>query len=236
MEITDEQLRSNLKSIQKRIADACQRAGRDPSEVKLIAVSKTKPIHDIEVLEEAGQLSFGENYVQELHAKQTELSRNTEWHMIGHLQRNKVRYLIGTVALIHSVDSIVLVEQIEKEAAKKNRTMNILMEINIAEEETKWGFRKEEAETAAEQIAAFPHLRLKGLMTSAPKTNSPEANRIYFRNMKSLADQIARQKIPGVSMGILSMGMTQDFEIAIEEGSTMVRIGTGIFGERTYSR
>ena len=221
MEITDEQLRSNLKSVQQRISDACLRAGRDPSEVKLIAVSKTKPVHDIEVLEEAGQLSFGENYVQELHAKQAELSRKTEWHMIGHLQRNKVRYLIGTVALIHSVDSIVLVEQIEKEAAKKN---------------TKWGFRIEEAEAAAEQIAAFPHLRLKGLMTSAPKTDCPETNRIYFRNMKSLADQIARQKIPGVSMDILSMGMTQDFEIAIEEGSSMVRIGTGLFGERTYSR
>lgn len=216
MEITDEQLRANLASVQKRISDACRRAGRNPSEVKLIAVSKTKPVHDIEVLMEAGQLSFGENYVQEIRAKHDILKDSVEWHMIGHLQRNKVKYLIDEVSMIHSVDTIALAEQIEKEAAKKNRTMDILMEVNIAREETKWGFMEEEAEHAAEEIAAFSHLHLKGLMTSAPITDNPETNRVYFRAMRELAEKISERQIPCASMDTLSMGMTRDFEAAIE--------------------
>jgi pyridoxal phosphate enzyme (YggS family) len=234
LELTEEQLKQNLKDVKERIADACARAGRDPEEVTLVAVSKTKPLDDIRVIFSQGQTAFGENYVQEFCEKYDELGDTVDWHMIGHLQRNKVKYIIGKTKLIHSVDSLRLADQIEKEAAKKDVTADILMEVNIAKEESKWGFTEEEAPEAAKAIAEHPHIRLHGLMTSAPITDDPENDRKYFRMLRELAEKIDAEHIPGVEMNELSMGMTQDFETAIEEGATIVRVGTAIFGARNY--
>lgn len=234
MELSDEQLKQNLQQVQERIRAACQRAGRDPADVHLLAVSKTKPVHDIEVLRDAGQTMFGENYVQEIRTKYEALGDSVEWHMIGHLQRNKVKYIIDKVKLIHAVDTVHLAEQIEKEAAKAGVIMPVLMEVNYAREETKWGFLPEEAPEAARAVSALPHVRLQGLMTSAPFTENPESNRGYFAGMRQLAASIQDLQLPNVTMHTLSMGMTRDFEVAVEEGATIVRVGTAVFGERDY--
>ena len=234
MQLSDEELRQNLHEVREKIKEACRRSGRDPREVKLLAVSKTKPVRDIITVHDAGQAMFGENYVQEIRSKYEEIGDQVEWHMIGHLQRNKVKYVIDKVKLIHSLDTIRLARQIEKEAAKRDIVMDVLMEVNYAREETKWGFMKEEAPEAAKKIAQFPHIHLCGLMTSAPVTDDSETNRGYFRGMRELAGQIDGLHIPNVRMDILSMGMTQDYEVAIEEGATIVRVGTAIFGERNY--
>ena len=234
MELAAEELKQNLANVRARIRAACERAGRDPSGVTLLAVSKTKPIEDIRVLLSEGQKAFGENYVQELKEKYEALGDAAEWHMIGHLQRNKVKYIIDKVCLIHAVDTLRLAEQIEKEAAKHDRIVEVLMEVNIAREETKWGFTEEEAPAAAKAMGALPHLRLRGLMTSAPITKEVETNRPYFRGLRELARRIDAQHFPNVRMDTLSMGMTQDFEVAVEEGATIVRVGTAIFGARDY--
>ena len=163
------------------------------------------------------------------------LPKDIKWHMIGHLQRNKVKYLVGKASLIHSVDSIRLAEQIEKEYAKADEIANVLIEVNMAQEESKFGITSEETEQLVREIAKFPHIRIKGLMTIAPYTDNPESNRVYFRNMKKLSVDIENKNIDNVSMNILSMGMTGDYQVAVEEGATMVRVGTGIFGERNYN-
>ena len=162
-----------------------------------------------------------------------------QWHMIGHLQKNKVKYLIGRTALIHSVDSVSLAEQIEKEAEKKNQIIQILLEVNVAREESKWGFTSDDVVQAAQEISALSHVRVLGLMTSAPITEYPETNRIYFRNLKTLAEELTRKKLLTIPESdfhnpVLSMGMTNDFEVAIEEGATMIRVGTAVFGKRNY--
>ncbi|MGN0838100.1 MAG: YggS family pyridoxal phosphate-dependent enzyme [Pyramidobacter sp.] len=234
MQLTEDQLKQNLKDVQNRIAAACRRAGRDPQSVKLLAVSKTKTAGDIRTLMSAGQHAFGENYVQELRQKYDELGGSVEWHLIGHLQRNKVKYIVDKVSMIHSVDTLKLAEQIEKEAARRDLTVDVLMEVNIARESTKWGFMAEDAPAAARAVGAYPHLRLRGLMTSAPIVENPEDNRVYFRGMRELAAEIAAQHCPNVQMDVLSMGMTQDYETAVEEGATIVRVGTAIFGARNY--
>lgn len=231
-----------LSYVRGRIRAACERSGRRPEDVTLIAVSKTKPMSDILEAWKAGATHFGENYVQELMQKE-EAFENTgaaepiRWHMIGHLQKNKVKYLIGHTALIHSVDSIPLAEQIEKEAAKRDQAVRILLEVNAAREESKWGFDPSAVFQAAREISAFPHVRVLGLMTSAPYTEEPETNRIYFRGLHECAQRLASEKLLSVSepdfrVPVLSMGMTGDYEVAVEEGATMVRVGTGIFGER----
>ena len=163
------------------------------------------------------------------------LPKDIKWHMIGHLQRNKVKYLVGKASLIHSVDSIRLAEQIEKEYAKADEIANILIEVNMAQEESKFGITSEETEQLVREIAKFPHIRIIGLMTIAPYTDNPESNRVYFRNMKKLSVDIENKNIDNVNVSILSMGMTNDYEVAIEEGATMVRVGTGIFGARDYA-
>lgn len=234
-----------LRLVRGRIDAACERSGRCREDVTLIAVSKTKPFSDILEARAAGVIHFGENYVQELMRKtdQFESSGETEpirWHMIGHLQKNKVKYLIGRTVLIHSVDSVSLAEQIEKEAAKKNQTVRILLEVNAAREESKWGFDFGTVFHAAGDILAFPHVRVLGLMTSAPYTDDPETNRMYFRKLKTCAEELAAAKLLSVSEPafrgpVLSMGMSGDYEVAVEEGATMVRVGTGIFGERHYA-
>ena len=225
----------NYKSVEEKVIQACKRAGRDPSEVTLIAVSKTKPISMIEELLPLGVRDFGENKVQELTEKAEILSPEIRWHMIGHLQRNKVKYVVDKACLIHSVDSLRLAEEISKEAGKKNRTASVLLEVNVAGEESKFGIAPEEALPLAKEIAGLPHIQIKGLMTIAPYTEDPENNRNFFRDLRKLSVDIAQENIDNVTMTVLSMGMTGDYEVAIEEGATHVRVGTGIFGERNYS-
>ena len=164
------------------------------------------------------------------------LPKDIKWHMIGHLQRNKVKYLVGKASLIHSVDSIRLAEQIEKEYAKADEIANILIEVNMAQEESKFGITSQETEELIREIAKLPHVRIQGLMTIAPFTDNPETNRVYFKNMKKLSVDINNKNIDNVNVSILSMGMTNDYEVAIEEGSTMVRVGTGLFGARNYNQ
>lgn len=225
----------NIRQVEENIKNACKRSNRDVSEVTLIAVSKTKPYTDIEEALPTGVRDFGENKVQELCEKYEILPKDICWHMIGHLQRNKVKYLVGKVSLIHSVDSIRLAEQIEKEFAKADKVANILVEVNMAEEESKFGITAQDTEVLIREISKFPHIKIKGLMTIAPYTDNPETNRVYFRNMKKLSVDIENKNIDNVSMSVLSMGMTGDYEVAIEEGATLVRVGTGIFGVRNYN-
>lgn len=227
-------LTENVIEVEKNIQAACDRAGRSREEVRLIAVSKTKPVSDIEEVLTTGILDYGENKVQELSDKYDVLPKNIRWHMIGHLQRNKVKYLIGKTVLIHSVDSLRLAEQIEHEAAKADTIMNVLIEVNVAGEESKFGTTCNEAIELVRAVAALKHVKIKGLMTIAPFTDNPEDNRIYFKKLKQLSVDIKSKNINNVDMDELSMGMTGDYEVAIEEGATMVRVGTGIFGERNY--
>lgn len=228
-------LAENLKTVEERICKACERANRNREEVTLIAVSKTKPVSMLEEVYREGIRCFGENKVQELTDKYEQLPDDVRWHMIGHLQRNKVKYIIGKTELIHSVDSIRLAETIEQEAAKKDIIADILIEVNVAEEESKFGLKVDEVIPLIEKIAEFPHIRIKGLMTIAPYVENPEENRNVFARLQKLSVDIAEKNIDNVSVGVLSMGMTNDYEIAIEEGATMVRVGTGIFGERDYT-
>ena len=211
---------------------ACRRAGRDPKEVTLIAVSKTKPLSMLQEAYEAGARDFGENKVQEILEKYPGMPADAKFHMIGHLQRNKVRQVIDKVCLIHSVDSIRLAEQIEAEAEKKNLQVDILLEVNVAREESKYGFFLEDLENAVIQISKFSHIRIKGLMTIAPFVENPEENRDIFQKLNHFFIDMKSKNIDNVSMSVLSMGMTGDYQVAIEEGSTMIRVGTGIFGAR----
>lgn len=228
-------IQENIKLVEENIKKACEKVGRDVNEVTLIAVSKTKPYTAIEEALPTGVKDYGENKVQELCDKYEILPKDIKWHMIGHLQRNKVKDLVGKASLIHSVDSIRLAEQIEKEYAKADEIANILIEVNMAQEESKFGITSEETEQLVREIAKFPHIRIKGLMTIAPYTDNPESNRVYFRNMKKLSVDIENKNIDNVSMSVLSMGMTGDYQVAVEEGATLVRVGTGIFGERNYN-
>lgn len=227
-------LKDNLIKVQENIRAACQKAGRDEREVTLIAVSKTKPVWMIRKLYEEGVLNFGENKVQELVEKYEALPKEIKWHMIGHLQRNKVKHVIDKSYLIHSIDSLRLAEEVSRQGEKRNLTVNILLEVNIAEEKSKFGITKEETIFLVQAIAKLPNIQVKGLMTVAPYTEDPENNRKYFRNLKELSVDITTKNIDNVCMDTLSMGMTSDYMIAIEEGATIVRVGTGIFGERTY--
>ena len=225
-------VQEQLNDVRQKIVQACERAGRNPSEVKLIAVSKTKPVSMIEEAIACGQTVFGENKVQELCDKIPQLPANLEWHLIGHLQRNKVKYIVDKVALIHSVDTVRLAKQISQEAIKAGVTVQILLEVNVAREESKFGFMEEEVEEVVREIAAFPNIQIVGLMTIAPFVADPEENRIYFKKLHQLCVDINKKNIDNIRMSELSMGMTGDYEVAIEEGATMVRVGTGIFGTR----
>ena len=229
-------LKENLKEVQENILKACEKSGRNPEDVTLIAVSKTKPVPMPQEIYDENIRDFGENKVQELVEKYDELPQDIKWHMIGHLQRNKVKYIVDKVCLIHSVDSYRLAEEINIQAKKKNITVPILVEVNIAEESSKFGVHAEDAIALVEQIAQLENVRIKGLMTIAPFVENPEDNRQYFRNIRQLSVDIAAKNIDNVSMNVLSMGMTGDYMVAIEEGATMVRVGTGIFGERNYNK
>lgn len=229
-------LKDNIAVVRKNIELACERAGRNPEEVTLIAVSKTKPLSDIEeVIATTDTRDFGENKVQEMVDKYEKVSTPVNWHLIGHLQTNKVKYIVDKACLIHSVDSFNLAKTIEKEAVKRNVTANILIEVNVAEEETKFGVRCEEVLSLIEQIKDLPHVKVKGLMTIAPFVENPEDNRVYFRTLRDLSLDIASKNIDNIDMSVLSMGMTNDYVVAVEEGATLVRVGTGIFGARNYN-
>lgn len=224
----------NINEVRKNMEEACRVSGRNPEEVSLIAVSKTKPVPMLQEAYDAGCRDFGENKVQEIMDKIDRLPSDIRWHMIGHLQTNKVKYIVGKVFLIHSVDSLHLAEAISKEAVKQNTTVNILIEVNVAKEDTKYGAMAEDTMSLVEKIALLPGICVKGLMTIAPYVENPQENRQYFVKLKQLAVDIKSKNIDNVHMDILSMGMTGDYMVAIEEGATYVRVGTGIFGERQY--
>lgn len=233
----------NLQIIEDNILKACKNSHRDRDQVTLIAASKTKPLLMIEEVYNEGIVNFGENKVQEIINKSEEIDelnknelKNIKWHMIGHLQRNKVKYIVDKVTLIHSVDSLRLAKEIEKEARKNNVIVDVLLEVNIAMDPDKYGFKESEVNSALIEISKFKHINIKGLMTIPPYVENPEENRHYFQKMRELFVDIEAKNIDNVSMEILSMGMTGDYCVAIEEGATMVRIGTGIFGERDYSK
>lgn len=224
----------NLKDVQQQVAQAAANVGRNPTDITLIAVSKTKPIDMISEIYDCGIREFGENKVQEILAKSEVLPNDINWHMIGHLQRNKVKQVISKAILIHSVDSMRLAHTISDEAVKQNLNVEILLEVNVAGEETKYGFTMEETPQALLEISKLPNITVRGLMTSAPYVNNPEENRGYFKQLKQLCVDLKAKNIDNTSMDFLSMGMTNDFQVAIEEGATHIRVGTAIFGERNY--
>lgn len=228
-------IRENLETVEKKIEAACERAGRERSEVTLIAVSKTKPVSDIRQAMECGIKVFGENKVQEIQQKTEEIKEDLNWHMIGHLQANKVKYLPGKVCMIHSVDNVKLAKEIEKQFGKSDLRIDVLVEVNMAQEESKFGLSADEVPAFIKEIADLPHLHIRGLMTIAPYTEDAESNRKYFKGLRDLMHRINEMKILPDEMDTLSMGMTGDYEVAIEEGATFVRVGTGIFGERDYN-
>lgn len=234
MEKERQDIWENIVHVEERILNACNRVGRKREEVTLIAVSKTKPIETLSHVYEKGIREFGENKVQELVEKYKDMPEDLNWHMIGHLQRNKVKAVIDKACLIHSVDSYRLAKQIDSEASKIDRDISVLIEVNIAEEESKFGIKTSELDELVGLMSQLKHIKVKGLMTIAPFVENPEENRIHFRNLKQLSVDIKSKNIDNVSMNILSMGMTNDYEVAIEEGATHIRIGTGIFGERIY--
>lgn len=229
-----ENLEENLKQVEERIKRACERVNRKREEIILVAVSKTKPISMVQTVYKTGVREFGENKVQELCEKYAAMEKDIHWHMIGHLQRNKVKQVIDKAYLIHSVDSLRLAEQIEQAAAEIEKRVSILVEVNVAKEDSKYGIMPEETESFIRKISTFRHISIQGLMTIAPFVENQEKNRVYFRNLRELAVDIKSKNIDNVGMNFLSMGMTNDYEVAIEEGANIVRIGTGIFGERKY--
>jgi pyridoxal phosphate enzyme (YggS family) len=225
---------ANLKHIEERIRSAAKRANRNPDSVRLVAVSKTQPAEAVRAALEAGQQIFGENYVQEFLEKSRQLPETLDWHFIGSLQSNKVKYLVGLTALIHSVDRLSLAREIDRQWEKSGKPCDILLQVNISGEETKSGTSTESLLHLACEVALLPHIRVRGLMTMPPFFDEPERARPYFRKLKRLSDLLAAEKIPGITMEELSMGMSGDFEVAIEEGATLVRVGSAIFGERYY--
>jgi pyridoxal phosphate enzyme (YggS family) len=229
-------IKENLEIVESNIRKACEKAGRERSEVTLIAVSKTKPVEALREAMDCGIRVFGENKVQEMKDKNAVITEDLDWHMIGHLQANKVKYLPGMACMIHSVDNIKLAQEIEKQFAKNDIKIDVLIEVNMAAEDTKFGLSPEEVIPFVKEISALPHLNIRGLMTIAPYTEDPESNRQYFRGLRELKDKINGMELLPQPMDTLSMGMTGDYQIAIEEGATFVRVGTGIFGERDYSQ
>lgn len=228
-------VKENYNYVKQQVEETAKACGRDPKEITLIAVSKTKPLENIEELIEIGVEDFGENKVQELCDKYEHVSQPVRFHLIGHLQTNKVKYIVDKACLIHSVDSLKLAQTIQKEAAKKHVIAQILIEVNVAEEDSKFGLHTEDVIPFIQEISTMPNLHVNGLMTIAPFVDDPEDNRKYFRTLKQLSLDITSKNIDNIDMNVLSMGMTNDYKVAIEEGATMVRVGTAIFGARNYN-
>lgn len=226
----------NLKFIHEKIAAAALKAGRDPASVLLVAVSKTRDASAVDDAARSGQRLFGENYVQELVTKAAQVSESVAWHFIGGLQSNKVRQIAGLVEMIHSVDRLSLAREIDRQWERLGKTCNVLIQVNIACEASKCGANSADVLGLVRNVAALPHLRIKGLMTMPPFFDDPEGARPYFRELKRLSELVAAERILNVEMTELSMGMSGDFEVAIAEGATLVRIGSAIFGERERQR
>lgn len=230
----------NIREVEEKIAAAAQKSGRKAEDILLLAVSKTKPVELIGEAVQAGLISLGENRVQEIMEKYEPMQayapagERIHWHLIGHLQTNKVKYIIDKVDMIHSVESLKLAEEIEKRAAAANRVMDVLIEVNMAGEESKFGVAPADTEDMLRALSKMAHLRVRGLMTVAPFVENQEENREVFRQMRELLVDMNAKKIDNIKMDTLSMGMTGDYAVAIEEGATIVRVGTGIFGEREY--
>ena len=228
-------IRENLDIVERNIQAACDKAGRDRSEVTLVAVSKTKPVSDLMEAYDAGIRVFGENKVQELVDKMEKMPGDIHWHMIGHLQRNKVKYIVGKVELIHSVDNAELAEEINRRAEKAGVVQDILIEVNIADEETKFGIAKEEVKDFYVNISKLPYVNVRGVMCIAPYVVEPEQNRHYFADLRKIFVDITNNIVDNSRVDIMSMGMTGDYEVAVEEGATLIRVGTGVFGARNYN-
>ena len=228
------QIATNVAAIKQRIAAAASRAGRAPETIRLMAVSKTVEPARIRQAIEAGMTLFGENYVQEAREKIPDVGHTVEWHMIGHLQTNKVKYVVNLFDWIHSVDRLELARELDKRAGQNNRRLNVLIEVNVSGEESKSGAEASQALELVRQISLLPHLSVRGLMTMPPYSDDPENSRPYFKALHKLRDEISAAAIPNIQMDELSMGMTDDFEVAIEEGATIIRVGRAIFGARSY--
>lgn len=223
----------NIAALRQRIAIAAEKSGRKPEEIEIIAVTKTVDVPRIREAMAEGITSLGENRVQELTAKYEEVGPEANWHLIGHLQTNKVKYIIDKVTLVHSLDRMSLAKELNKRAVAASRVVPVLVQVNIAEEETKFGLHEDEVIPFIEEVRSMPGMKIQGLMTIAPFTEEPETVRPVFRALKELAEKIKGLNFPEVEMRYLSMGMTNDFEVAIEEGANMIRVGSGIFGERS---
>ncbi len=232
----EDRMKDKLEIIEQEIEEAARKSGRKVGDITLIAVSKTYPLEAIQEAFSLGCRDFGENHVQELTQKMDNVDEKVNWHLIGHLQTNKVKYIVGKTKLIHSVDRLKLAEEIDKQSAKKGCITDVLVEVNVAKEESKHGFFVEEVMPAMAALAKLQHIRVRGLMTVAPFVADPEENRPIFRKLYDLSVDIQKQKFDNISSDILSMGMSNDYKIAIEEGATMVRIGTAIFGNRDYAK
>lgn len=229
------ELEKNVNQVWQTIQNSLAKVGRRPDEVHLIAVSKTRSAEEIQQLYALGQLDFGENKPQEIRDKQPLLPPELRWHMIGHLQANKLKYVVGKCILIHSVDSLKLAQEIEEYAAKHNLTADILLQLDIARDGQKQGFLEKELGESLKRIAEYRHLSVKGLMTVAPYVSCAESNRSIFQRIRQISVDIQAKNYDNVSMNVLSMGMSNDYSVAIEEGATHVRVGTAIFGERNYN-
>lgn len=226
----------NIADIKEEIKQICHSCGRNPEDITLVVVTKTVDPERINYAVDCGVSNLGENKVQEIMDKYETVSKNIKWHLIGHLQTNKVKYIIDKVELIHSVDSIKLAEEISKRAERYDITKDVLVQINVAEEETKFGIGLEEAVNFVKSISAFDNIRIKGLMTIAPYSENPEGVRLVFRQLREKFDELSQMNLPNTEMKYLSMGMSNDYRIAIEEGANMIRIGTAIFGKRNYNK
>lgn len=225
-------IRENLASVEERIRAACERSGRSREDVTLVAVSKTNPVERILEAYEAGVRDFGENKVKEMLGKEPQLPEDIRWHLIGHLQTNKVKSVLGKTVLIHSIDSLKLLDTIDFESRKKNMVSEGLLEVNVAGEESKFGFLPEELIPLLGRLKQYKNLKIRGLMTVAPMVEDPEENRTVFRKLHQLSIDIKSKNVDNVTMNVLSMGMSGDYEVAVEEGATLIRVGTGIFGKR----
>jgi pyridoxal phosphate enzyme (YggS family) len=230
--ITKDEVKKNLERVRKRIVNSAIRAGRRPEEIILVAVTKGVPVELIQGAYEEGQRIFGENYAQEAIQKIERLPEDITWHFIGRIQRNKVKYIAGRFALVHSIDSIGLCEEFQKQCNKKGLQIDVLVEVNLAGENTKGGVNKVNTLSFVKDMLKFNALKMKGLMAMPPYSENSEDSRKYFRDLRQLRDELIVNGIPDENLQILSMGMSNDFEIAIEEGATMLRIGTAIFGPR----
>lgn len=227
-------VKNNLDQVSQNIKHACENSGRATDSVTLIAVSKTKPIELLKEAYEWGCRDFGENKVQEMNQKIPQMPSDIRWHMIGHLQTNKVKDVVGKAFLIHGVDSYKLAQEISKQSVKKDVVSKILIEVNVAMEDTKFGLSLNQVQELVRQVSVLPNIEIHGLMTIAPNVSNPIENKQYFADLHKLFIDINEQNIDNVYMEYLSMGMTNDYQVAIEEGATYVRVGTGIFGERQY--